>query len=639
MKYRSEIDGLRAFAIIPVLFFHAGFTLFEGGFVGVDIFFVISGYLITTIIINDLENDRFSLVNFYEKRVRRILPALFFLMIISFPLAWVLMLPTQMKEFSQSLFAINLFIANIHFWKSSGYFAEPSAEQPFLHAWSLAVEEQFYFVFPIFLIFMYRFRRDRVLLSIFVVAILSFILCEWGWRNKPNANFFLSPTRAWELLVGSIAAFIHYKNQKKTSNILSFIGLTALVISIFVYDEKTPFPSIYTLVPILGSVLIILYSDQKTHVGKLLSTKFFVGIGLLSYSLYLWHQPLFAFTRIYFFEPPSTKVMLLASLCSILIAFISWKFIETPFRNRSFTSQKHIFSFSLVGLLFFSALGWYGNVSNGFQSLMIETKSNTKEIIEYKQVLNAMDYQMYENMAVSGCKIWAVNTKEIQQSKIEKCSKTYGKALVVLGDSHAMNLFNILSFANTYPFLIGVSQGGCRPYEQSDNCHYANFDEFIKENTKSIDKIVYHQSGSQLMRDINGKTGSQITFIGYFDAFEDQSIKKIINYLNQLVEDHGVEVSWVGPFLEYGWRPKNVLFQERLRTVNPNAIKLFKELETQINKELNSSVLFEYFAYNTIFYEPKIAFEQDCFLFRDIDHYSRCGEKIIATKLKTQLLN
>lgn len=298
MKYRAEIDGLRALAVVPVILFHAGFELFSGGFVGVDVFFVISGYLITTILIEDIESKRFSIINFYERRARRILPALFFVMLMCIPFAWMWMLPSQMEDFSQSLIAVSLFASNIWFWRESGYFDTAAEEKPLLHTWSLAVEEQYYLIFPIFLILAWRFGKNRVFWMIVVMAAISLLMSEWGWRKHPTANFYLLPTRAWELFAGSIAAFVVHKQGVQKNNPLALAGLAAIVFSIFFYDEATPFPSVYALVPVLGVVLLVLYADKDTFTAKLLSTKGFVGIGLMSYSAYLWHQPLFAFARI-----------------------------------------------------------------------------------------------------------------------------------------------------------------------------------------------------------------------------------------------------------------------------------------------------------------------------------------------------
>lgn len=371
MKYRAEIDGLRALAVVPVILFHAGFELFSGGFVGVDVFFVISGYLITTILIEDIENKRFSIVNFYERRARRILPALFLVMLVCIPFAWMWMLPSQMKDFSQSLVAVSLFASNILFWRESGYFDAAAEEKPLLHTWSLAVEEQYYVLFPIFLILAWRFGKNRVFWMIVVMAAISLLLSEWGWRNKATANFYLAPTRAWELFAGSIAAFIVQKQGIQKNNLLATLGLAAIIFSIFFYDEATPFPSVYALVPVLGVVLLVLYAEKETIVAKLLSTKGFVGVGLISYSAYLWHQPLFAFARIRSLEHPQLLLMSVLSLISLLLAYFSWRFVEKPFRNKTIVTRHFIFSGSLVGIGAFIIVGIFGHVSNGFSSRII----------------------------------------------------------------------------------------------------------------------------------------------------------------------------------------------------------------------------------------------------------------------------
>jgi peptidoglycan/LPS O-acetylase OafA/YrhL len=207
MNYRREIDGLRALAVIPVILFHAGFQTFSGGFVGVDVFFVISGYLITSIILTGLEQNNFSIINFYERRARRILPALFFIMLICIPISWFLLLPYHLLEFSRSLIATTFFSSNILFWSESGYFANAAAEKPLLHTWSLAVEEQYYFLFPLFLMIFWKFGKRWILAFLGILFIASLALAEWAAYTKPAAAFYLLPTRGWEFLIGSFTAF------------------------------------------------------------------------------------------------------------------------------------------------------------------------------------------------------------------------------------------------------------------------------------------------------------------------------------------------------------------------------------------------------------------------------------------------
>ena len=250
MHYRSEIDGLRAVAVAPVILFHAGFEMFSAGFVGVDVFFVISGYLITSIILNDRAQGTFSLLKFYERRARRILPALFFVMICCVPFAWLWMLPNQFKSFSQSLLAVPVFVSNVLFLFQSGYFAQASEEKPLLHTWSLAVEEQYYVLFPLFILLFWRIGRLRLAVLISVVAAVSLALAEWGWRNQPSANFYLAPTRAWELLAGSLCAFYLFGRDPKSSNALAVVGFGLIMFSVFAFSPATPFPSLYAVLPV-----------------------------------------------------------------------------------------------------------------------------------------------------------------------------------------------------------------------------------------------------------------------------------------------------------------------------------------------------------------------------------------------------
>lgn len=364
MKYRAEIDGLRALAVIPVIFFHAGFELFSGGFVGVDIFFVISGYLITSILIEDIENKKFSIIRFYERRARRILPALFLVMFFSILLAWVLLSDTALNKFGNSVIGLSFFISNLVFWKQQGYFEEYSELNPLLHTWSLSVEEQYYLIFPIFLLLVWSFGRTKVFWIIVVMAVISLLISEWGWRNKPVANFYLTPTRIWELFIGSIAALIIQSRGVMKNNFLALLGLSIILLSIFVYDESTPFPSLYTLVPVLGVFLLILYASKETFIAKILSLKLFVAIGLISYSLYLWHQPIFAYTRIFtnqIFVKNEIRFLLIITI--FLIAYLSWRFVEIPFRKKSKFNRQKIFLMSFIAIFTFVLLGFASKIA------------------------------------------------------------------------------------------------------------------------------------------------------------------------------------------------------------------------------------------------------------------------------------
>lgn len=358
MKYRAEIDGLRAVAVLPVILFHAGFEVFSGGYVGVDVFFVISGFLITTILLEELEQGTFSIVRFYERRARRILPALFVVMAACVIPAVLWMLPSALRSFGQSLVATSLFLSNFFFAQGASYFGGASELKPLVHTWSLAVEEQFYLIFPVLLYLLWPLGRKWVLGALAVLALVSFGLSEHSLFDFPTKHFYFSPARAWELLAGSFCAFFLFRRPVRPNDLLSAAGVLLIAGSIFTFDDYTPFPSSYTLAPVLGTALIILFCDRGTWVGRALSMKLPVGIGLISYSLYLWHQPLFAFARTRFRAPPSQEVMLALVAVAFGLAYLTWRFVEQPVRRRSVAgTRRAIFGGSAVMMTVFIGLG------------------------------------------------------------------------------------------------------------------------------------------------------------------------------------------------------------------------------------------------------------------------------------------
>lgn len=371
MEYRPEIDGLRAIAVIPVILFHAGFERFQGGFVGVDVFFVISGYLITTIIIKELRAGSFSLADFYERRARRILPALFFVMMVCVPIAWFVLPPHHLRDFSQSLVATSIFSANVLFWLETGYFETKAAFKPLLHTWSLAVEEQFYLLFPLFLLFLSSFGKKTLITGIVIALLGSLFFAQWASLRAPDAAFFLLPMRAWELAVGCLVAFYLAKGNRTllptwVAQAFSLLGLALILGSVIFYGSETHFPGFYALVPTIGTALIILFGSPSTYVGSLLSKRVFVGIGLVSFSAYLWHQPLFAFARHRSLEEPDPWVFVILSLLTVAFAFVSWWVVERPFRVRSFLSRKKVFGIAAAFSALFVTLGLVGHSNGGF---------------------------------------------------------------------------------------------------------------------------------------------------------------------------------------------------------------------------------------------------------------------------------
>ena len=478
LRYRAEIDGLRALAVVPVILFHAGFELFSGGFVGVDVFFVISGYLITTILIEDIQHKRFSVVNFYERRARRILPALFFIMLVCIPFSWMWMLPSQTKDFSASIFSVSVFLSNLYFMSQVDYFA-PSAElNPLLHTWSLSIEEQFYFFFPLLLLFLIKPSRKFAIISIFLLAALSFTFSELAWRENQERNFFFSFSRFWELFAGSISAFIVQKRGVQKNNSIALLGLVAIIFSIFVYDKSIPFPSAYALVPVIGVVLIVLYAEKETLTARILGTRAFVSIGLISYSAYLWHQPLFAFAKLKLLAQPSPVLMTALSLTSLVLAYFSWKFIEKPFRNRKLLSGKIIFTSSSIGLFFFMALGILGyneKISPNFSDEQIILLDSFEEISSARHNAYYDDICHYTGLTGLSPEQFLSNWNCYFKYDVNRDLPHFA----IAGDSNAADLAN--GFRLNEISVASMSGSGCSlvPRMMSRNCK-AMFSEFIR---------------------------------------------------------------------------------------------------------------------------------------------------------------
>lgn len=357
LTHRDQDQG----AVLPVIAYHAGLAGFSGGFVGVDIFFVISGYLITSILLDELKNQSFTLLGFYERRIRRILPALFLVLAVTTAAAWWLLLPHELAAFGRSLMAVPIFASNILFWKESDYFATESEFIPLLHTWSLAVEEQYYVIFPLLLAFLWRFGRQSIGWVLGGLTLLGLVTCEWLWRVDAGANFYLLPSRFWELLLGALAALYLNKQvqaQGWPAQILATLGLVLILGSIIFLNNSLPFPSLYALLPTLGATLIILFAAPTNFIGRLLAVKPLVLIGLISYSAYLWHQPLLVFARLQPYLEPNLALMMAMAFSSLLLAWLSWCYVERPFRHQQQLTRTQIFGFAGLGSLLFLGLGY-----------------------------------------------------------------------------------------------------------------------------------------------------------------------------------------------------------------------------------------------------------------------------------------
>ena len=369
INYRPEIDGLRAVAVIAVIFYHAqinilGYQPFKGGFIGVDIFFVISGYLITSIILKELiTTGTFSFLNFYQRRIRRIIPALLFVMLAALPFGWIYLLPSSFIDFSKSIIYSLGFSSNFYFHYSGlEYGAVDSLLKPFLHTWSLSVEEQYYIVFPVILLVTFKYFRKNLLAILVIGFLASLLITYWGSKNYPSATFYFLHTRMWELIAGSLLAYFEINlgarsNNKILNQILPVLGLFLIGHSIIFFNDKMLHFSFYTLSPIIGVCLIIWFSNKDEFITKILSSKLFVGTGLISYSLYLWHYPIFAFARIK--GDTFSQYDKFEWIClTIVLSIISYFLVERPFRNKKFNFKRISFFLLTIGsvILIFNLL-------------------------------------------------------------------------------------------------------------------------------------------------------------------------------------------------------------------------------------------------------------------------------------------
>lgn len=349
LKYRADIDGLRAIAVVSVLFFHAGMG-FRGGYVGVDVFFVISGFLITSLILKDLDEGRFRVLLFLERRIRRILPVLVLVVLGTLVVSWFRFLPLDLKELGKSVVAQSLLVSNVYFFRNSGYFAPAAELKPLLHTWSLAVEEQFYLIFPFILTAAKKKSDDAVAWICLLLGVASFVLSIYGSYHQPQATFFLLPARAWELLIGSLLAIYPARSPapRVPTGLLSWMGLLSILFAVYYYDRTTRFPGLAALLPCGGAALIIWSNTcNLTAVGRLLASPPMVFLGLISYSLYLWHWPVIVFSTYGRLGSVPLDQRILLMLATLVLAILSWRFVETPFRRREFLkSRGAIFRFA-----------------------------------------------------------------------------------------------------------------------------------------------------------------------------------------------------------------------------------------------------------------------------------------------------
>jgi len=624
-RYRSDIDGLRALAVLPVLFYHAGIPYFSGGYVGVDIFFVISGFLITGLIVSELKAGSFSVTNFYERRIRRIFPALFFMIFLVMLAGLFILLPKEFSYYGQSAIATATFVSNIFFWKTTtNYFDGPAEIHPLLHTWSLAVEEQFYILFPLLLFIIFKHAKEYLAFILLLLLFGSLTLSIWGVHNAPTATFYLAPTRAWELLVGSILAIgvLPAVTRSFSAALLGLLGLSCIGYSVFFYDSNTAFPGLAAVVPCLGAACIIYAGSGKhqTLVSALLSSRLLVGIGLISYSLYLWHWPLIVFLRHHILlralTPAETACVVAASF---IMAIISWRYVEKPFRGQSgFLTRPKLFGAGFTCIALAVTLGLSLSISSG-----LPQRFEGLDKVAMQQEPLMPEWAAYKS---DDCFISNPGSRKQSSCMLAAGSANGGRALL-WGDSFAAHYATgFLQQQSNIPFfLLRYTSPRCPPifdYYAASNPECTDFNKaalkLIKEN--QIDTVIISaQWQSYLER-------SKLNY---------QQIGSTVNKLSA----NGIRVILIGQSPLYSFTyPDEFYFSQLRHATDPGFAEI--EFPPSINSEIEKS------APNATFFDPTLALcrgskclyrEGNMYLVADSGHLTRYGSKKMVAALLAKI--
>lgn len=583
--YRADIDGLRAIAVVSVVLFHAGVPFLSGGYIGVDIFFVISGFLITSIIAKEIEAGSFSLVGFYERRARRILPALFGVLLASLVAGWLLTTPSEFRELGESVVAAIFFSSNFYFWETTDYFATASEYRPLLHTWSLAVEEQFYIVVPLLL--MALAKRSKSLLSMTLLLFFaSLLLSMVGTRASPGTSFYLAPARAWELLVGVLLALnvVPAWSNRVLRETAASVGLVLIGFAVITFDATTVFPGSAALIPCTGAALVIQAgrnAGPPTLASRFLSLNALVFVGLISYSLYLWHWPVLAFSRIALKTtalPATWSVGAIAG--AFVLAALSWRFVERPFRARGVVSRARIFRYSGVGASALAVFSIAIMLTDGFA---VRFSDQASQVLAGAQDIESnrrqcMGLQHEDAYCVTG-------------------AATAEPTYILWGDSHAAALMSAVGVALEARQQSGyvLSNSACPPLLdvvvvngiQARPCDEVNaaMMDFIGRNRDQIDTVIlaarwaFHVTGERAP----GEAGAPLRLAaadgtGDYSNRElvDSGLDKTIRALNSL----GLDVLILGGVPEIGWNvPHTIAMSIKNRSAPPLAPTLDDILE------------------------------------------------------------
>ena len=665
LRYRPDIDGLRAIAVISVIFYHAeksfgNFKILPGGFIGVDVFFVVSGFLITSIILKELkETGSFSFKNFYIRRVKRIIPVLLLVFTVTFSFAWLYFIPTSFLDFSNSLLSSLSFLSNYYFYSSGElYDAENSLLKPLLHTWSLSIEEQFYLFFPLVLITIFKLFKKILFEILFFLTSLSFLIMLFIFQTNESLAFFSFFSRIWELLFGGVTAIL-YLNKKKENNFLynffPFLGLLIILYSVLFYNESTRSPYFSTLLPVLGTSLIIYFNDKDKYIYKFLALKSLVFIGLISYSLYLWHYPVFAIGRVteFFGDGVSKKLFLITFLLSLLSYYI----VENPIRKSNKKNSQilvgiSLFYIILLGLVLASTNGNIKSVRGDFlKDILIGNGTSNLTVCKGEKV-NKFGYCIFNP-----------NEK---------------KTLILVGDSHMQTLEKpLLEFSNNNKIkLIILNKTTC--------FYFLNLNLFVKNKLTSCTseyqemrrKIILSQPNVTVI--IGGRTQhyllgnnfnnlegggndkkNQIFYSLNNQILIEDNVELIKNSLYKTLTDlqkNNTKVILVYPIPEVGWNvsrklitrlaiSKNGLEDVFLNNPLTTSYKAFLnrtshvyQIFDSINYERITRIYPEKLFCNNLIQNRCITHDKKKVFYIDDDHLSYDGAKMIVNKISESIL-
>lgn len=647
LSYRPDLDGLRALAVLSVVAAHAGLPFFEGGFVGVDVFFVLSGYLITSIMARDIELQRFSYRTFYERRARRLLPALFFMLAIVSTAGFWFYPPWQYDYFAETMAATAVFSSNIQLMFATGdYFSARAEVQPLLHTWSLAVEEQFYFFFPPLLLLAYRYGRKGAILAVSVMCLVSFSAAAMTVFTEQHHAFFLPHLRAWEMGLGALLALTTWPKFESTSRASSagLVGLAIILSCIFLYDKSTTFPGIAALPVVLGTVLLIHCGGTSEAVSTwILSRKPVVAIGRISYSLYLWHWPPIVAVYTYFSEEPGPIPIAAAVAFSFIAAWLSWRFIEAPFRGSAEATKisgRAIFRASAIGtsLLLIAAMGI--SLTNGVATRLPDEArvafSQAKRMSDVDRICRTATVSNANSFCRLGHKGPEVRPSVLVWGDSHAGAWLPGADLWMLGQEMAGTAF----IRSGCPPLIGLERIGTAEGASCREWNDAVIDWIDKSDIETVIligrwTISYH--GSRFGNEPGSPAKVKLQSDANVEIWGAKAVESALDATLKALTSANKEVIVIGNVPEIGWNvPQRYLdvtfFSKSEDLLIPEVVEVAKRIEpvdTMLHRKTTEYGGHFYPVYQYFCNDSCLISTEEGLLYRDDDHLSELGGKLM----------